>query len=104
VRIGYDLDDGIPHRLDHNERGLKDTVRVNPKEVVDIVVRFEVFCGRYMYHCHILEHEDHDMMRPFGRHARRADAVHGHAREPRRHGRHEARAISPRVRNSSHSA
>ena len=65
VRIGHDLDDGIPHRLDDNERGLKDTVRVNPKEVVDIVVRFEVFCGRYMYHCHILEHEDHDMMRPF---------------------------------------
>ena len=65
VRIGPDLDDGIPHGLDDNERGLKDTVRVNPKEVVDIVVRFQVFCGRYMYHCHILEHEDHDMMRPF---------------------------------------
>jgi FtsP/CotA-like multicopper oxidase with cupredoxin domain len=58
-------DDGIPHTLDNNERGLKDTVRVNPNEVVDIVVRFEIFCGRYMYHCHILEHEDHDMMRPF---------------------------------------
>ena len=53
------------HALDDNELGLKDTVRVNPNEVVDIVVRFEVFCGRYMYHCHILEHEDHDMMRPF---------------------------------------
>jgi FtsP/CotA-like multicopper oxidase with cupredoxin domain len=65
VRIGRDLNDGIPHGLDDNERGLKDTVRVNPKEVVDIVVRFQVFCGRYMYHCHILEHEDHDMMRPF---------------------------------------
>jgi hypothetical protein len=23
------------------------------------------FTGRYMYHCHLLEHEDHDMMRPF---------------------------------------
>ena len=65
VRISRELDDGISHMLDDNERGLKDTVRVNPKEVVDIVVRFEVFCGRYMYHCHILEHEDHDMMRPF---------------------------------------
>jgi FtsP/CotA-like multicopper oxidase with cupredoxin domain len=65
VRIGHELDDGIPHGLDDNERGLKDTVRVNPKEVVDIVVRFEVYSGRYMYHCHILEHEDHDMMRPF---------------------------------------
>jgi len=58
----YRLDVG---RYPDNELGLKDTVRVNPKEVVDIVVRFQVFCGRYMYHCHILEHEDHDMMRPF---------------------------------------
>jgi FtsP/CotA-like multicopper oxidase with cupredoxin domain len=65
VRIGHAPDDGIPHELDDNERGLKDTVRVNQNEVVDIAVRFEVFCGRYMYHCHILEHEDHDMMRPF---------------------------------------
>ena len=65
VRLGHAPDDGISHELDDNERGLKDTVRVNPNEVVDIVVRFEVFCGRYMYHCHILEHEDHDMMRPF---------------------------------------
>jgi FtsP/CotA-like multicopper oxidase with cupredoxin domain len=65
VRLGHAPDDGISHELDDNELGLKDTVRVNPNEVVDIVVRFEVFCGRYMYHCHILEHEDHDMMRPF---------------------------------------
>jgi o-aminophenol oxidase len=65
VRIDHEVDDGVSHRLDDNERGLKDTVRVNPREVVDIIVRFEVFCGRYMYHCHILEHEDHDMMRPF---------------------------------------
>jgi spore coat protein A len=65
VRLGHPPDDGISHALDDNELGLKDTVRVNPNEVVDIVVRFEVFCGRYMYHCHILEHEDHDMMRPF---------------------------------------
>jgi o-aminophenol oxidase len=65
VHLGQAPDDGISHELDDNELGLKDTVRVNPNEVVDIVVRFGVFCGRYMYHCHILEHEDHDMMRPF---------------------------------------
>jgi spore coat protein A len=65
VRIAAEIDDGIPHTLDDNERGLKDTVRVNRNEVVDIVVRFQVFAGRYMYHCHILEHEDRDMMRPF---------------------------------------
>ncbi len=38
---------------------------MNPNEVVDIMVRFEDFAGRFMYHCHILEHEDRDMMRPF---------------------------------------
>src|SRR5882672_2320810 len=65
VRIGQKVDDGIPHALDANELGLKDTVRVNANEVVDILVRFETFAGRYMYHCHILEHEDRDMMRPF---------------------------------------
>ena len=65
VRIGAAPDDGIPHALDDNELGLKDTVRVNPNEVVDIAVRFEGFAGRFMYHCHILEHEDRDMMRPF---------------------------------------
>jgi FtsP/CotA-like multicopper oxidase with cupredoxin domain len=65
VRIGRAPDDGIPHALDDNELGRKDTVRVNANEVVDIVVRFDVFAGRYMYHCHILEHEDRDMMRPF---------------------------------------
>jgi FtsP/CotA-like multicopper oxidase with cupredoxin domain len=65
VRIGQKVDDGVPHALDDNELGLKDTVRVNPNEVVDILVRFKAFAGRYMYHCHILEHEDHDMMRPF---------------------------------------
>ena len=65
VRIGQDPGDDIPHALDDNERGLKDTVRVNANEVVDIAVRFSSYAGRYMYHCHILEHEDHDMMRPF---------------------------------------
>ena len=36
-----------------------------PNEIVEIVVRFTTYRGRYMYHCHILEHEDRDMMRPF---------------------------------------
>ena len=65
VWIGREVDDGVPHALDENELGLKDTVRVNPHEVVDLLVRFDAYAGRYMYHCHILEHEDHDMMRPF---------------------------------------
>ncbi|MBN3927916.1 multicopper oxidase domain-containing protein [Nostoc sp. NMS4] len=54
-----------PFSPDSNEQGFKDTIRVNPKEALSIAARFNGYCGRYMYHCHILEHEDHDMMRPF---------------------------------------
>jgi spore coat protein A len=31
----------------------------------ELAVRFTNHSGRYMYHCHILEHEDRDMMPPF---------------------------------------
>ena len=65
VTLERDRDDDLDHVIDDNERGLKDTIRVNPNEVVEIAVRFTTFSGRYMYHCHILEHEDRDMMRPF---------------------------------------
>ncbi|MCH4172080.1 MAG: multicopper oxidase domain-containing protein [Lactobacillus sp.] len=44
-----------------NETGLKDVVSVNPEEHVRIKVWFEV-PGIFMYHCHILEHEDGGMM------------------------------------------
>ena len=65
VTLERDPDDELDHAIDDNERGLKDTVRVNPNEIVEIAVRFTTYSGRYMYHCHILEHEDRDMMRPF---------------------------------------
>jgi o-aminophenol oxidase len=65
VTLERDADDQLDHAIDDNERGLKDTVRVNPNEIVEIAVRFNSYGGRYMYHCHILEHEDRDMMRPF---------------------------------------
>jgi spore coat protein A len=48
-----------------NELGPKDTIRVNPGERVSIAMTFQGYTGRYMYHCHMLEHEDMDMMRPF---------------------------------------
>ena len=64
VLLGQGPNDGLDHAIDANERGLHDTVRVNPNEIVELGVRFETFSGRYMYHCHILEHEDRDMMRP----------------------------------------
>jgi spore coat protein A len=48
-----------------NEAGWKDTVRVEPGEIVRVIARFDGFPGRYPYHCHIIEHEDHEMMRQF---------------------------------------
>jgi spore coat protein A len=47
------------------ERGWKDTVRVDPGEVVRIIVRFEGYTGKYPWHCHMLEHEDNEMMQQF---------------------------------------
>ncbi|MBM6753763.1 multicopper oxidase domain-containing protein [Lactobacillus alvi] len=43
------------------ETGLKDTVAINPGEHVRIKVWFDV-AGVFMYHCHIIEHEDGGMM------------------------------------------
>jgi len=48
-----------------DETGLKDTIRVDPGTMVEIIAKFEGYLGRYLYHCHLLEHEDHDMMRQF---------------------------------------
>ena len=45
--------------------GLKDTVLVSPGEQIRIIKPFEDFRGRFMFHCHILEHEDMGMMRQF---------------------------------------
>jgi spore coat protein A, manganese oxidase len=47
------------------ERGEKDTVRANPKQVTRIIMKFGPYTGLYVWHCHILEHEDYEMMRPY---------------------------------------
>ena len=47
------------------ERGWKDTVRCERGHVTRIIVPFVGYTGRYVWHCHILEHEDNEMMRPF---------------------------------------
>ena len=46
------------------EQGDKDTVLVSPGETVELLVEFR-HQGLYMYHCHILEHEDMGMMGQF---------------------------------------
>ena len=48
-----------------SERGWKDTVRADPAEVVRIIARFEGYTGTYPWHCHMLEHEDNEMMLQF---------------------------------------
>ena len=48
-----------------NEAGWKDTVQAHPGMITRIIARFEGFPGRYVWHCHILEHEDNEMMRPY---------------------------------------
>ena len=49
------------------ERGRKDVVMINPNETVRFITKFEDFAGPipYMYHCHILMHEDDGMMGQF---------------------------------------
>jgi FtsP/CotA-like multicopper oxidase with cupredoxin domain len=61
------------------ERGWKDTVQAHPGMVTRIVVPFRPgaaagipfgqqagpFVGRYVWHCHILDHEDNEMMLPY---------------------------------------
>ncbi len=49
----------LPH-----EKGLKDTVLVMPGEKVRIIVKFERI-GKFVFHCHNLEHEDDGMMLNF---------------------------------------
>jgi spore coat protein A len=50
---------------DPAEAGWKDTIQVYPGTVTRIIVRVEGYTGRYLWHCHILEHEANEMMRPF---------------------------------------
>ncbi|HET7325063.1 MAG TPA: multicopper oxidase domain-containing protein, partial [Halococcus sp.] len=54
------------------ELGWNDVVTVDPAEVVHVIIHFGEYeglfnnqTGDYMWHCHMVEHEDHDMMRPF---------------------------------------
>ncbi|MFJ3715921.1 multicopper oxidase family protein [Streptomyces sp. NPDC090057] len=46
------------------ERGFKDTVIAYPGEITRVKARFD-HPGRFVWHCHIVEHEDNEMMRPY---------------------------------------
>jgi spore coat protein A len=68
---------GAPVAPSRYERGWKETVRMNPGEVTTVIMHFKLPTvpftvpssprtggNEYVWHCHILEHEEHDMMRP----------------------------------------
>ncbi len=55
-------------RIKGHEQGYKDTVLVHPNETVHLMIHFPRYrdaATPYMYHCHILEHEDQGMMGQF---------------------------------------
>jgi FtsP/CotA-like multicopper oxidase with cupredoxin domain len=47
-----------------SETSFKDTVIAYPDEIITIKANFE-YAGLYIWHCHIVEHEDNEMMRPY---------------------------------------
>jgi len=47
------------------EAGWKDTVRAESGLITRIITRFEGYVGKYVWHCHVLEHAANEMMRPF---------------------------------------
>lgn len=68
---------GVERGPDPTELGWKETIRMNPGEITRIVMKFSLprvpFTvpksprtggNEFVWHCHILEHEEHDMMRP----------------------------------------
>jgi spore coat protein A len=66
---------GIPRPPEANERpAWKDTVKTYPGMITRVIAKFELPSGAqiapgkellYVWHCHILEHEDNEMMRPY---------------------------------------
>lgn len=67
------------------EKGLKDTVKAPSGMVTRVIMHWKEHTGNYIWHCHLLEHEDHDMMRPI-RITENASSVH-HQEE--HHNNHE---------------
>ena len=55
---------GEPEKPREYEKGWKDTVKADIGKVTKIIMHWKEHTGDYIWHCHFLEHEDHDMMRP----------------------------------------
>jgi spore coat protein A len=60
----FDFATGEPIPAEAWEAGWKETVIASPDMITRLIANFDME-GLYVWHCHILEHEDNDMMRPF---------------------------------------
>jgi FtsP/CotA-like multicopper oxidase with cupredoxin domain len=86
--IGFDIPAGgttaplpVPPNgrpLDKWEEGWKDVFQLQPGEWLTVAGLFEGATGQFMYHCHILDHEDEGMMRPFVVHPPEVARFHIH--------------------------
>jgi FtsP/CotA-like multicopper oxidase with cupredoxin domain len=56
--------DGDARGPDAGETGFKDTVIAYPGEITRVKAQFDI-PGLFVWHCHIVEHEDNEMMRPY---------------------------------------
>lgn len=56
--------DDAPYEPEPSETGLKDTVTAYPDEITRVKAHFDR-AGLFVWHCHIVEHEDNEMMRPY---------------------------------------
>ena len=65
LKTGQFVVTGASQPPDSNELGWKDVLRLEPGMMTRIIMKFDTYTGFYVFHCHILEHEDMDMMRPF---------------------------------------
>jgi FtsP/CotA-like multicopper oxidase with cupredoxin domain len=63
LALGNLVPTGVTYPSLPNEKGYKDTVISYPGQIVRIKANFDI-AGLYVWHCHIIEHEDHEMMRP----------------------------------------
>jgi FtsP/CotA-like multicopper oxidase with cupredoxin domain len=54
---------GDPFPPEAWETGFKDTVIAYPGQVTRLIAKFDI-PGKFVWHCHILEHENNQMMRP----------------------------------------
>jgi bilirubin oxidase len=62
--LGRQPFDGVARGPESWETGFKDTLVALPHEITRIKATFDR-AGRYVWHCHIIDHEDNDMMRPY---------------------------------------